>query len=103
MEPDEVNEKIIDAVYPLHPLTMACILKLSTTIGSYNRTLFTFLGGEGIDEENAFSYKAFIEGNDIIGEDGLLNLYTTDLLVDYFKKELDVDNPEIRDSIKKNS
>lgn len=100
-KPEEINEKIIDAVYPLHPLAMACLLNLSTSIGSYNRTLFTFLGGEGTDEDNEFSYKAFINEKNIIGEDGLLNLYTTDLLVDYFQKELNVDNTDIREMIKR--
>ncbi|MHA1795420.1 MAG: hypothetical protein ACTSUK_04865 [Promethearchaeota archaeon] len=101
LKPAEIKEKIIDAVYPLHPLTMACLLNLSTTIGSQNRTLFTFLGGEGIDEENAYSYKSFIENNEILNDHGLLNLYRTDLLVDYFQRELDVNNTDLREAIKK--
>ena len=101
LESYEIQEKIIDVVYPLHPLAMACLLKLSTTIGSSNRTLFTFLGGEGIDEDNEYSYKAFIEKTDIFDRNGLLSLYTTDYLVDYFRKELDIDNTDLRETIKK--
>jgi len=102
LNPDEIKEKIINAVYPLHPLTMYCLLKMSTTVGSANRTLFTFLGGEGIDESNTYSYKSFINSTNILSEGGLLSLYTTDLLVDYFYKELSVDNTDLRETIKKN-
>ncbi|MHA1796400.1 MAG: hypothetical protein ACTSUK_09815 [Promethearchaeota archaeon] len=101
LKPAEIKEKIIDAVYPLHPLTMACLLNLSTTIGSQNRTLFTFLGGEGVDEGNAYSYKSFIENNEILTNNGLLNLYSTDLLVEYFQQELDINNTDLREAIKK--
>lgn len=97
---EEIKNKIIDSVYPLHPLTMACLLSLSTTIGSSNRTLFTFLGGEGIDEDNHYSYKSFIQNNEIL-VNGILNVYLPDLLVKYFDKELDINNVDLRDTIKK--
>jgi hypothetical protein len=100
LQPPEIQEKIIDAVYPLHPLTMACLLELSTVIGSSNRTLFTFLGGEGIDQDNDHSYKAFIEENNIFDNSGRLALYTPDYLADYFAKELDLDNADLRKTIK---
>ena len=98
---EEIRDKIIDAVYPLHPLTMACLLELSTTIGSSNRTLFTFLGGEGIDEDNSFSYKSFINSNEILDDNDLLVYYTADMLVDYFSKELDINNTNLRETIKR--
>lgn len=101
LTPDEIKEKIIDAVYPLHPLTMACLLELSTTVGSSNRTLFTFLGGEGIDEDNEYSYKAFINKYEILDDLDLLNYYTADHLVDYFQKELDINNVNLRETIKR--
>lgn len=99
LTPEEIKDKIIRAVYPLHPVTMACLLRLSTTVGAYNRTLFTFLGGEGADEENPYSYKAFINRTEILNPHGLLALYTTDYLVDYFQRELDVTS--VRDQLKK--
>ena len=101
LTPEEIQTKIIDAVYPLHPLTMACLLRLSTTIGSYNRTLFTFLGGEGADEENDYSYKAFIDRTEILQSTGLLSLYTTDYLVEYFHRELDLTSTDLRETLKK--
>ena len=101
LSPNEIQEKIIDAVYPLHPLTMACLLRLSTTIGSYNRTLFTFLGGEGADEENDYSYKAFIDRTNILDSSGLLSFYTTDYLVEYFQRELDLNSADLRENLKK--
>ena len=101
LQPAEIQTKIIDAVYPLHPLTMACLLKLSTTIGSSNRTLFTFLGGEGVDENNRYSYRSFIQDSDILNNKRLLNLYTTDMLVDYFQKEMDINSADLRETIKK--
>jgi len=100
LQPHEIQEKIIDAVYPLHPLTMACLLNLSTAVGSSNRTLFTFLGGEGIDQGNEHSYRAFIEQTEIIDNNRLLSLYTPDYLVDYFQKELDPDNADLRKTVK---
>lgn len=101
LTPDDIRTKIIDAVYPLHPLTMACLLNLSTTVGSYNRTLFTFLGGEGADEENDYSYKAFIKRTEILDSSGLLSLYTTDYLVEYFQRELDLNSADLRENLKK--
>jgi len=100
----EIQDKIIKAVYPLHPLSMFCLLNLSTAVGSSNRTLFTFLGGEGDGEENKFSYKSFITDNEILNTEKLLNLFTTDYLVDYFHRELDVNNvdltPKSKDSVR---
>ena len=101
LRPEEIKDKIIRAVYPLHPLTMACLLQLSTTVGSYNRTLFTFLGGEGADEENTHSYKAFIGRTEILNSQGLLSLYTSDYLVDYFQRELDTASADLRETLKK--
>jgi len=104
LDEKEIQEKIIKAVYPLHPLSMSCLLSLSTAIGSSNRTLFTFLGGEGDGAENKYSYKNFINEHEIINTDQLLNLFTTDYLVDYFNQELDVNNidltPSSKDSVR---
>ncbi len=101
LTPMEIQTKIIDAVYPLHPLTMGCLLKLSTTIGSSNRTLFTFLGGEGADENNNYSYRSFINNTNLKNDHGVLNFYTTDLLIDYFQRELDINSADLRETIKK--
>lgn len=100
----DIQEKIIRAVYPLHPLSMSCLMSLSTAVGSANRTLFTFLGGEGDGTDNKYSYRNFIKENEILNSDHLLTLFTTDYLVDYFQRELDVNNvdltPKSKDSVR---
>jgi len=100
----DIQGKIIKAIYPLHPLSMSCLLNLSTSVGSSNRTLFTFLGGEGDGADNKYSYRSFINANEIINAEGLLTLFTTDYLVDYFQRELDVNNidltPKSKDSVR---
>jgi DNA replication protein DnaC len=100
----DIQEKIIKAVYPLHPLSMSCLLNLSTAVGSSNRTLFTFLGGEGDGADNQYSYRSFINNNEILNSEQLLTLFTTDFLVDYFQRELDVNNvdltPKSKDSVR---
>ncbi len=104
LDEKEIESKIIKAVYPLHPLSMYCLLQLSKSVGSSNRTLFTFLGGEGEDENNAFSYKAFIKSTEIINNQNLLSLYTSDNLVNYFTQELDINNvdlsPKTKESVR---
>jgi len=97
----QIREKIIENVYPMHPMATYCLLQLSTNVGSANRTVFTFFGSEAGHEKDEGSYSWFIERNEILSPSGLLNLYTVDLLVTYFKSELRSENPEIRETLRK--
>ena len=66
--------------------------------------MFTFLGGEGDGADNQYSYRSFINNNEILNSEQLLTLFTTDFLVDYFQRELDVNNvdltPKSKDSVR---
>ena len=53
---DQIKEKLIQGCYPLHPLTVYCLPKLSSLVAQNERTLFTFLAG---GEE--FSLQSFAE------------------------------------------
>jgi hypothetical protein len=94
-----LREKIIENLYPMHPMATYCLLSLAKEIASANRSVFTFFSGEFGKEEG--SYPWFIESNDITNESGYLSLYTTDLLFSYFKNSLVSSNKEIRETARK--
>lgn len=91
-----LRAKIIEDIYPMHPIATFCLLNLAEVIGSANRSVFTFFSGEfGTDEG---SYPWFIQNNNIIDSDGSLYLYTTDLLFNYFQDSLISTNKELRET-----
>jgi len=97
----QIREKIIENVYPMHPMATYCLLQLSTNIGSANRTVFTFFGGEAGHEKDEGSYAWYINQTDILNPSALLNFYTADLLGVYFQNELRSSNIEIRETLRK--
>jgi len=97
----QIKEKIIENVYPMHPMATYCLLQLSTNIGSANRTVFTFFGGEAGHEKDEGSYAWYVNQTDILNPSGLLNFYTADLLATYFHNELRSSNIEIRETLRK--
>jgi hypothetical protein len=92
-----LREKIIEDIYPMHPMATYCLLTLAKEIGSTNRSVFTFFSGEFGKEEG--SYPWFIQNTDIINTQGRLNLYTTDYLFNYFQYSLVSTNKELRETI----
>lgn len=106
LEGKELREKIIEGIYPLHPITTHCLLKLASEVGSRHRSVFRFFtgGSMGNDEEETYydkySYPWFIENHDILNGEHL-RFYTVDLLVNYFKEELTSDNRELRERIRR--
>ena len=97
----QIREKIIENVYPMHPMATYCLLQLSTNIGSANRTVFTFFGGEAGHEKDEGSYAWYVNQTDILNPSRLLNFYTADLLATYFHNELRSSNIEIRETLRK--
>jgi hypothetical protein len=94
----KLREKIIENVYPMHPMATYCLLILAKEIGSANRSVFTFFSGEfGIE---VGSYPWFIQNNYLIDNRSHLILYTTRFLFDYFKSSLDSTNRELRETIR---
>ncbi|MHA1796039.1 MAG: hypothetical protein ACTSUK_08000, partial [Promethearchaeota archaeon] len=73
--------------------------------GSDNRSVFKFFSPEFESGESGwkniqdYSFPWFIENNQII-ENGKLNLYTAERLVDYFRDSLTTDNNKLIDRIK---
>lgn len=91
-----LRAKIIEDIYPMHPIATSCLLKLAKVIGSANRSVFTFFSGEFGSVEG--SYPWFIQNNNIIDSEGHLSLYTTDLLFNYFQDSLISTNKELRET-----
>jgi nicotinamidase-related amidase len=100
-----VKNNIIENIYPMHPLAIYALLRLALEAGSDNRSVFKFFspefetGEEGWKNVQEYSYPWFIEHNDIL-RDNRLVLYTADMLVDYFKDGLSIDNRKLVDRIK---
>ena len=77
-----IFDKVIEGAYPLHPLAIFSLIRLSEAIGQYHRTMFTFL-----DDEDT-GLKGFINKQTIFSDDGRLNLFPVDYLFDYFEKAI---------------
>ena len=93
----KVRLRIVENIYPMHPMATYSLLKLASDVGSNNRSVFTFFA----DEKNDIgSYDWFARNNEILSGAGELQLYTTDLLFEYFKDKLNSDNQELRQTVK---
>lgn len=92
---DRIREKVLEDIYGVHPMALACLIRLSSEIGSDARSTFTFFSGDVGGAEG--SYASFIKDADVTVSGGKLNLYTAARLFDFFKKELSLKNPELRD------
>ena len=93
------RKKIVENIYPMHPMATYSLLKLAEDVGSNNRSVVTFFADE---KEDKGSYDWFVKNTDITNSKGELQFYTMDLLFDYFKDKLNSDNPELRLTIKEN-
>jgi len=95
---DDVNrirQRVLEDIYGVHPMSLACLLRLSSEIGSDLRSTFTFFSGDVGGAEG--SYAEFIKNADLTSSGGKLNLYTVDCLFTFFHNELSTRNPELRD------
>ncbi|MEA3375343.1 MAG: hypothetical protein U9R72_03995 [Chloroflexota bacterium] len=92
----DFKERIVEDLYPMHPMATHCLVQLSQEVGSNARSLFTFFTRE--DQEGC--YRDFIAATEI-ESDGRLNFYTVDRLFTYFKGQLRADNPEPRDAVRR--
>jgi hypothetical protein len=95
---DDVNrirQRVLEDIYGVHPMALACLLRLSSEIGSDLRSTFTFFSGDVGGAEG--SYAEFIENSDLTASGGKLNLYRVDRLFTFFEKELSTRNTELRD------
>jgi len=79
---NRIRQRVLEDIYGVHPMALACLLKLSSEIGSDARSTFTFFSGDVGGEKG--SYADFIENTDIIAVSGKLNLYTVNHLFTFF-------------------
>ncbi|MBW2663818.1 MAG: hypothetical protein JRD93_18025, partial [Deltaproteobacteria bacterium] len=92
---NRIRQRVLEDIYGVHPMALACLLKLSSEIGSDARSTFTFFSGDVGGEKG--SYADFIENANMTVGGGKLNLYTVDQLFTFFHKELSQKNPELRE------
>jgi len=100
-----INNNIIQNIYPMHPLATYALLRLANEAGADNRSVFKFFapefetGQDGWLNVENYSYPWFIRETDI-QQNGQLNFYTADALVDYFNSSLKVSNNRLSDRVK---
>ena len=92
---ERIRQQVLEDIYGVHPMALACLLELSKEIGSDARSTFTFFSGDVGGDEG--SYAEFIREADLITGSGKLNLYTVDQLLTFFRTELSQKNPELRE------
>lgn len=93
----KVRTKIIENIYPMHPMATYSLLKLASDVGSNNRSVFTFFA----DEKNDYgSFDWFVKDREILTNACELQFYTVDLLFEYFKDKITSDNEELRSTVK---
>ncbi len=91
------RKKIIENIYPMHPMATFTLLKLASDVGSNNRSVFTFFADEKNDPG---SYDWFVGSHSIADKNGELQLYTADMLFYYFGSKITTDNTELRPNVK---
>ena len=95
----KLRKKIVENIYPMHPMATYVLLELSKKIGANNRSVITFFTKKNRKDEEG-SYRWFIENNNILNEKDDMNFYTTDLIFDYFSTLITSDNTELSDSVR---
>jgi hypothetical protein len=79
----EVRRWILEGAFPLHPLTVYCLPRLSNKVAQNERTLFTFLAADEPD--------TLVERLSYISLDGSLQWVGLDVLYDYFAEAMRAD------------
>ncbi len=93
----KVRTRIIENIYPMHPMATYSLLKLASDVGSNNRSVFTFFADE---KKDSGSYDWFVRNHDITNNAMELQFYTVDYLFEYFKDKINSDNQELRQTVK---
>ena len=93
----ELRKRIIENIYPMHPMATYCVIQLSKEVGSNARSVFTFFSGAFSPGDG--SYPWYVAETDVVTGDHL-NLYTADLLTTYFESELKPDNTDARETVR---
>lgn len=96
----KLREKIVENIYPMHPMATHVLLELSKDIASNNRSVFTFFTKAYRNSSDEGSYNWYTHTHDIVDREGNLNFYTVDYLYRYFSQLISSDNQELPDSKK---
>jgi hypothetical protein len=95
----ELRARIVENIYPMHPMATHCLIEMSTEVGSNARSVFRFFSGAVDTEPIPGSYPWYVAQTEV-QSDGHLNLYTADELATYFEAELKPDNTEVREGVR---
>ena len=98
--PPVFREKILEGVYPMHPMATYAVIELAREVASQNRTVFTFFSSEKEDVFEEGSYLSYIHSHPIVDDSGQLHFYTVDRVFDYFRARLHTANPDLAPSAK---
>jgi hypothetical protein len=93
--PPVFQDKILEGVYPMHPMATYGVIELAREVASQNRTVFTFFSSEKEDVFEEGSYLWYVHDHPITDASGKLQFYTVDRLFDYFRTRLRTDNPDL--------
>lgn len=80
-----IESKVLENLYPLHPLTSYILPRLSAEFAQNTRSMFNFLSPT---ETKDGAFRHYLESIDIYDDDSNLNLFTPDLLIDFFIKNI---------------
>ena len=97
-KPPVFRQKILEGVYPLHPMAVYAVIELARQVGSQNRTVFTFFASESDDLFEPGSYLWYIHNTSLLNGRGQLNFYTVERVFDYFRARLRTDNADLTGS-----
>ncbi|MBN1933573.1 MAG: hypothetical protein JW934_02850, partial [Anaerolineae bacterium] len=93
--PPVFRSKILEGVYPMHPMATYAVIQLAREVSSQNRTVFTFFSSEKEDVFEDGSYLWYIHTHTVADAQGSLQFYTVDLLFDYFRARLQTTNVDL--------
>jgi hypothetical protein len=79
-----IETKVLENLYPLHPLTSYILPRLSAEFAQNTRSMFNFLSPS---ETKDGAFRNYLESKNVL-DDGNLNLFTPDLLLDFFLKNI---------------
>ncbi|MDP3066274.1 MAG: hypothetical protein Q8N08_05980, partial [Methanobacteriaceae archaeon] len=91
-------EIVFKGGFPMHPITIYCLPRISDVVGQAERTMFTFFE----EEIKEGGLTRFINETPILNAEGKLNFYTGDRLFDFFKEAIE-NTSDTRHIIKKYS
>lgn len=95
----ELRERVVENIYPMHPMATHCLIEMSTEVGSNARSIFRFFSGAVETDPPAGSYPWYVSQTEV-KTDNRLNLYTVDELAIYFAPDLRPDNTDVREGVR---